>query len=105
MQVISPRIARRVALMKQHLAGPRITPDKTGIMKVIRDIGYVQLDPTKIVAPSHLLVLWSRLGDTIERLLTSFFGRKAVCSRISPTAHPSYRPRTNQSSTNSNATS
>jgi len=73
MQVISPTIARRVALMKQHLAGPRITPDKTGIMKVIRDIGYVQLDPTKIVAPSHLLVLWSRLGrydrETLDELL------------------------------------
>ena len=63
MQTVSPTTARRIVLMKQHLAGPRTTPDKTGIMNVIRDLGYVQLDPTRIVAPSHLLVVWSRLGQ------------------------------------------
>jgi len=73
MQTVSPTTARRIVLMKQHLAGPRTTPDKTGIMNVIRDLGYVQLDPTRIVAPSHLLVLWSRLGqydrETLDELL------------------------------------
>jgi uncharacterized protein YcaQ len=32
-------------------------------MDVMHDIGYVQIDPMRIVAPSHLLVLWSRLGQ------------------------------------------
>ncbi len=35
-------------------------PDQ--ILDVIRDLGCLQLDPTNVVARSHLLVLWSRLG-------------------------------------------
>jgi uncharacterized protein YcaQ len=39
----------------------------------MRDIGYVQLDSMKVVAPSHLLVLWSMLGQYdpahLDRLL------------------------------------
>lgn len=31
-------------------------------MSLMHDIRYVQLDPTSVVAPSHLLVFWSRLG-------------------------------------------
>jgi uncharacterized protein YcaQ len=42
-------------------------------MEVMRDIGYVQIDPMRIVAPNHLLVLWSRLGQYdqahLDRLL------------------------------------
>lgn len=43
------------------------------ILDVFRDLGCIQLDPISAVAPSHLIVLWSRLGNfdriDLERLL------------------------------------
>jgi uncharacterized protein len=33
------------------------------MMSVIRDLGCLQLDPISVIAPSHRLVLWSRLGS------------------------------------------
>jgi uncharacterized protein YcaQ len=54
--------ARRLAVARQRLAGPRPAPDREGIMDVARDLGCLQLDPISVVARSHLLVLWSRLG-------------------------------------------
>ena len=55
--------ARRLAIAKQHLAGKKPkNPRATSIMSLMHDIRYVQIDPTSVVAPSHLLVLWSRLG-------------------------------------------
>jgi uncharacterized protein YcaQ len=58
------RTARRLAIRKQHLDGsPRRRPDAESIMQLMRDMRYLQLDPTSVVAPSHLLVLWSRLGQ------------------------------------------
>jgi len=48
--------------MRQRLAGPRPPPDSAGIMNIMRDLRYLQLDPMRVVAPSHTLVLWSRLG-------------------------------------------
>ena len=56
--------ARRLAVAKQHLAGGR--PSKPGpnyILRVTRDLGCLQLDPISTVAPSHIIVLWSRLGN------------------------------------------
>jgi uncharacterized protein len=37
-------------------------PKGTGILDVVRHVGYLQLDPTNSIARNHLLVLWSRLG-------------------------------------------
>jgi hypothetical protein len=54
--------ARRLAITKQHLAGPRPFPDAAGMLQVVRDLGCLQLDPISAVERSHLLVLWSRLG-------------------------------------------
>ncbi len=71
---ISTDVARRLAVTKQHLAGK--WPSKataSSILSLVRDLGYVQWDPVTIVAPSHLISLWCRLGDfrpsVLERLL------------------------------------
>jgi uncharacterized protein len=65
---------RRLTVTKQHLAGMLPSRVTTGTMlSVVRDLAYVQWDPVSIVAPSHILSLWSRLGDfrlsDLEKLL------------------------------------
>ena len=62
-RILSPKLARRLAITRQRLAGPRLPADSNGIMEVMHDLCYLQIDPMRIVAPSHLLVLWSRLGQ------------------------------------------
>lgn len=61
-----------LAITKQHLAG-KIPNNKgrSAIMSAMDDMRYLQLDPTSAVAPSHLLVLWSRLGSFRESDLES----------------------------------
>ena len=67
---------RRLAVAKQHLSGGRPTRvTDEGILALVRDLPYVQWDPVTIVAPSHLLSLWARLGSfspaQLNRLLWS----------------------------------
>jgi len=38
-------------------------------MRVIRDLGYIQIDPMRVVERSHVLVLWSRIGKYDPSLL------------------------------------
>jgi uncharacterized protein len=59
---------------KQGLSGGRRrTPTTDDILSVGRDLCYVQWDPVSVVAPAHMLTLWSRLGkfreSDLERLL------------------------------------
>src|SRR2546425_311588 len=61
-RTISPTIARRMAVARQRLAGPRPPAETAGMMDILSDIGCLQLDPISAVARSHLLVMWSRLG-------------------------------------------
>src|SRR3989449_1453464 len=66
--------ARRLTVTKQHLAGKLPTGStKEAIVSVIRDLGYVQWDPISVVAPSHVLALWSRVPNfrvsDLDRLL------------------------------------
>ncbi len=56
--------ARRLAVTKQHLAGslpPGATRER--ILSVVQDQCYVQWDPIDVVAPSHVIALWSRVGN------------------------------------------
>lgn len=55
--------ARRLAVRAQLLAGPPPGAGVDGLRQVLRAVRCLQLDPVNVVARSHLLVLWSRLGD------------------------------------------
>ncbi len=55
--------ARRLAVTKQHLAGELPTKaSRERLLTVVRDLAFVQWDPISIVAPSHVLAFWSRVG-------------------------------------------
>jgi uncharacterized protein len=56
-------LARRLIVSRQHLAGPPpVAPGPEAILGVATDLASLQLDPISVVARSHQLVLWSRLG-------------------------------------------
>ncbi|HTT16837.1 MAG TPA: crosslink repair DNA glycosylase YcaQ family protein [Thermoplasmata archaeon] len=72
--VVSLQAARRLAIAKQRLDGRRASrPSREAIVELVRSLPYVQWDPVSVVAPSHLLSLWARLGAfapaELERLL------------------------------------
>ena len=62
LRTLDPALARRLAVSRQRLTGPPVAADPEAIMSVVTDLGGLQIDPTSVVARSHLLVLWSRLG-------------------------------------------
>ncbi len=59
---LSRQDARRVAVRAQLLTAQR----PTEVLDVVRHLTFVQLDPTRHVAPSADLVLWSRLGPAYD---------------------------------------
>lgn len=62
--------ARRLAIDKQRLAGPRPDPTPQAALDVLRAIRCLQLDPIQVVARSPQLVLFSRLGPYDPALLS-----------------------------------
>ncbi len=70
-RIITPTVARRLAITRQHLAGPKPASTRAAMLETVRDIAYLQLDPISAVARSHLLVLWSRLGKYDPKHLDS----------------------------------
>jgi hypothetical protein len=70
---LSPVQARRVAVQSQLLAGPRFPATADGIFEVAKHIGCFQIDPISVVARTHLLVPFSRVGSydvsEMDRLL------------------------------------
>jgi uncharacterized protein YcaQ len=100
-RLLSPTLARQLAITKQRLAGPRPASNADGLLGLVRELGCLQLDPISVVAPSHLLVLHSRLGRydpaTLDTLLWGdrrLFEYWAHCASIVLTEdYPLYRGR------------
>lgn len=67
--------ARRLAIAAQRLAAPQPRATRAGILGLIRDIGYLQLDPTNVVARNPYLVLWSRVGRYDPRILDDLLAK------------------------------
>jgi uncharacterized protein YcaQ len=67
--VFSTQQVRRLAVLKQRLAGPRPAPDAEGLLETVRHIGCLQLDPISVVARSNHLVLFSRVGPYDTKVL------------------------------------
>jgi uncharacterized protein YcaQ len=85
---VSLDFVRKLAVTKQHLQGP-LPSNVTGkeILSVVRDLGYVQWDPITIVAPSHLISLWCRVGDFSPSLLEKLLWEdKRLMEHASPIA-------------------
>lgn len=68
MRIVSPEVARRIAVRAQLLDG-----SATSVLDTVRQLGFLQIDPISTVAPPQQLVLWSRLGPydlaELDRLL------------------------------------
>ncbi len=74
--------ARRLAIAAQRIVGaPPAT--RKGILEVIRDIGYLQLDPTNVVARNPQLVLWTRLGRYDPALLEGLIAKRLLFETVS----------------------
>src|ERR671934_627761 len=85
---MTARDARRLAIGSQRLvSAPPAT--RRGVMDVINDVGYLQLDPTNVVARNPLLVVWSRIGKYDPALLEDLLAKRQLFetpSLILPTA-------------------
>ncbi len=78
---VPPAAVRRLATRNQRLAGPlpRKRADADALLETAKALRCLQLDPTAVVARSHLLVLFSRHGAFDERRFTELaYGQRAL---------------------------
>jgi uncharacterized protein YcaQ len=76
---LSRKQARRLMLGAQQLAGPPPKrPTKTKMLETIRGLGVLQIDTISVVARSHHLVLWSRLGDHPHEWLDELYSQDSA---------------------------
>lgn len=88
---VSAAEARRLAITAQRLGGSQPRATRAGVLRLIEQIGYLQLDPTNVVARNPYLVLWSRLGRYDPALLDDLIARHRALfetpSLILPMSH------------------
>lgn len=85
---ISVQDARRLFLVKQHLAGsfPKGKFEEN-LISILRDTTYIQWDPVTVVAPSHMISLWSRIGNfDWNEVDTQLFKTKNIFLHYAPIA-------------------
>ena len=70
--------ARRLAIAAQRLTGPTARPTHARVLRLIREIGYLQLDPTNVVARNPYQVLQSRLGAYDPAILDELLRRREL---------------------------
>ena len=75
--------------MHAQLLDRVVRPSPRAILKTTKQLGYLQLDPTNVVARNHLLILWSRLGQydraDLDRLMWKDRSLYETVSFILPT--------------------
>src|SRR3984957_14891182 len=73
---LSMHDARRIALTAQGLRGARVT--KGGVPAMLRRLGAVQLDTISVLARSHELVAYARMGAVGRRRVEqAYWGPKS----------------------------
>ena len=73
---ISKQRARQLAVMGQLLDGER----PRDLIDMVKRLGFLQMDPTSVVARTEHLVAWSRLGDAyqLEDLARELYERRTL---------------------------
>ena len=73
---LSQAQARRMLIGAQQLSGPPPRrPTKARMLETIRKLGALQIDTISVVARSHHIVLWSRLGNHDPEWLNDLHGQ------------------------------
>jgi uncharacterized protein YcaQ len=67
--ILSPEQARTLVLKKQGLLNPSLQKGKKGVLSIIEQLGYIQIDTLNVVARSHHHTLWTRQQDYHENFL------------------------------------
>jgi uncharacterized protein YcaQ len=72
---ISLKEARFLALGSQMLLNAHSLKGKAGLLKVIEQLGYVQIDTISVVERSHRHILWTRLPSFDEKMLADLIDK------------------------------